>query len=75
MKELPPTSIPQEERQISISTPLLGKCSKSQSRSRTRSESMIDEVDLNLQEEMMDANIDHNQGAVCTSGLRDPHHI
>ena len=36
---------------------------------------MIDKVDLNLQEGMTDADIDHDQGAVCTPGLRDRHHI
>ena len=36
---------------------------------------MIEEVDLNLQEEMVDAYIDHDQGAVHTPGLGDPHHI
>ena len=40
-----------------------------------QSKSMINEVSLNLQEEMIDANIDHDQGAVHTPGLRDPHHI
>ena len=35
---------------------------------------MIDKVDLNLQEEMINANIDHDQGAVCTPGPKDPHH-
>ena len=34
-----------------------------------------DEVNLNPQEEMIDANIDQDQGAVHTPGLRDPHHI
>ena len=36
---------------------------------------MIDEVDLNLQEEIIDADINHDGGAVLTPGLRDPHHI
>ena len=36
---------------------------------------MIDEVNLNLQEEMIDANINHDQGAVGTPGPKDPHHI
>ena len=55
-----------------------------------QSERMIDEVNLNLQEEMTDADIDHDQGAVpswrfrltssiilsrSTPGLRDPHHV
>ena len=39
------------------------------------SERMINKVDLNLQEEMIDAIIDHSQGAACTLGLMDPHHI
>ena len=33
---------------------------------------MIKEVDLNLQEETIDANIDHNQGAVHTPDPKDP---
>ena len=36
---------------------------------------MIDEVNLNLQEEMIDADIDHDGGAVLTPGLRDLYHI
>ena len=36
---------------------------------------MINEVDLNLQEEMIDASIDHNQGALCSPGPKDPHHV
>ena len=32
-------------------------------------------VNLNLQEEIIDADIDHNLGAVHTPGLRDPHDI
>ena len=36
---------------------------------------MIDKVNLNLQEEMIDVDIDHNQGVVHTPGLKDPHHI
>ena len=36
---------------------------------------MIEEVDLNLQEEMIGANINHNQGAFHALGPRDLHHI
>ena len=40
-----------------------------------QSERMINKVNLNLQEEMIDANIDHNQGAVHTPGPKDSHHV
>ena len=40
-----------------------------------QSKRVINEVNLNLQEELIDADINHNQGAVCTPGLRGPHHI
>ena len=50
------------------------KSSKSLSRSRLQSERMINGVNFNLQEEMIDTDINHDQGAVHTPGLRDPHH-
>ena len=36
---------------------------------------MINGVNLNLQEEIIDADMNHDLGAVHTPGLRDPHHI
>ena len=36
---------------------------------------MINEADLNLKEEMIDAGINHDLEAVHTPSLRDPHHI
>ena len=36
---------------------------------------MINEVDINLQEEMIDVDIDHDRGAVHTPGLKDLHHV
>ena len=36
---------------------------------------MINEVDLNLQEEIIDASINRDQGTVHTPGPKDPHHV
>ena len=36
---------------------------------------MIDEANLSLQAEMINADINHSQGAIHTPGPKDPRHI
>ena len=75
MKELPPPPPSRRETDLNLH-PIPGVNIQSLNLDPIlRSERMIDKVDLNLQEEMIDADIDHDQGAVCTPGPRDPHHI
>ena len=38
-----------------------------------RNKGMINEADLSLQAEMINADIDHGRGAICTPGPKDPH--
>ena len=75
MKELPPPP-PLKKRDRPQSLPHSRVNAESLNLDLTpRNKRMIDEVNLNLQEEMIDANIDHDQGAPCTPSPKDPHHI
>ena len=73
MKELPPP-LPLKKRNRSQSPPLSRVNTQSLDLDLTpQSRRMINEVDLNLQEEMIDTNMDHDQGAVHTPGPKDLH--